>query len=337
MDSKHSKRKSEDNCGDKSPCDGVAKRQKVEVGRQITKDEGNNEDKRKLAFLKALEQGEKDLKEKGYTVLEGVLTPEEVQVAKEAFHDWYGSNEQIGRLHRDISPHGIIKHFEVGHQRHAWLVRTNPFVKAAFKHLWETGNLVSSYDGCCYLPADCKKKDTNWTHTDQAPCKEGLLCYQGFVALTSNEQRTLVVYEGSHNLHHAYGKRFGVTDTKNWHKIDEEYLKELEGSRRVLSVKAGSLVIWDSRTFHQNQYGNEEKKRLVQYVSYLPKSGRSEKQREKRMKYCQERRTTSHWAYPVSVNGLQPQNYGDKSKVIDYTALRKPNLEGLMPAILKLI
>ena len=43
--------------------------------------------------------------------------------------------------------------------------------------------------------------------------------------------------------------------------------------RRVLHVPAGSLVIWDSRTFHQNQYGapNSEE-RLVQYVCFLPKN-----------------------------------------------------------------
>ena len=42
---------------------------------------------------------------------------------------------------------------------------------------------------------------------------------------------------------------------------------------------------------------------------------------EKRQKYFIEKRTTSHWAYPVKVNGLQPQTYGKKELLIDYSKL----------------
>lgn len=50
----------------------------------------------------------------------------------------------------------------------------------------------------------------------------------------------------------------------------------------------------------------------------------------KRREYFEKRRTTSHWAYPIKVNGLQPRTWGDKSLRIDYSKLIKPNLEGLM-------
>lgn len=42
----------------------------------------------------------------------------------------------------------------------------------------------------------------------------------------------------------------GISHNKNWEKIDPGYLKSIEESKRVLEVPAGSLVIWDSRTFH---------------------------------------------------------------------------------------
>lgn len=291
--------------------------------------------------FKPLPSFQKDLAEKGYAVIEGVLTPEEVDIAKQDFYAWADGNDQFKKLHSKISPHGIIKHLEIGHQRHAWFVRTRPSVQNVFKKLWNTNELTVSYDGTCWIPADAKnKRDGIWTHTDQAPSKRGLACYQGFVTLTDNVDRSLVVYEGSHLLHAQYTLDQNLTDaefTKDWLLINHDYLAKIAHTRKVLSAKAGSLVIWDSRTFHQNQYGSSDEERIVQYVSYLPKSGCNKKMREKRLKYFKERRTTSHWAYPVKVNGQQPRTYGNKDLVIDTSALRKPYLEDLMSEIVKLV
>lgn len=43
-----------------------------------------------------------------------------------------------------------------------------------------------------------------------------------------------------------------ITHSKNWEKIDPLYLesKEIQLKKKVLEVPAGSLVLWDSRTFH---------------------------------------------------------------------------------------
>jgi len=57
----------------------------------------------------------------------------------------------------------------------------------------------------------------------------------------------------------------------------------------------------------------------------------------KRMKYFNEKRTTSHWPVPINVNGKQPQTYGDKSKLIDYSKLTAPNLDDIRDEIIKLI
>jgi ectoine hydroxylase-related dioxygenase (phytanoyl-CoA dioxygenase family) len=284
-----------------------------------------------------------ELAENGYCVIENILTAEEVATAIEYFREWFASHPQIEGVHSKISPHGIIKFHEVGHQRHAWYIRTRPNVINVFKDIWDAEEVVVSYDGCCYIPANCKKKDTTWTHTDQAPTKKGLKCIQGFVALTSNTDRTLVVYEGSHKLHEEYAKEYNLTSTKDWLLIEQQYLDKITDKKKVLNIKAGSLVLWDSRTFHQNQYGNpsnmntNNEERIVQYVSYLPRCNLSKKMLEKRQKYFGDKRTTSHWAYPVKVNGLQPQNYGDATLKINYSELIEPKLEDLIEEITKLI
>jgi ectoine hydroxylase-related dioxygenase (phytanoyl-CoA dioxygenase family) len=281
-----------------------------------------------------------ELLEKGYCIVPNVLSHEEVNKAKELFYTWKKTVPNHDKIHNLIDPHGIYKFHEVGHQEHAWYIRTRPQIIDIYKKLWDSDELIVSFDGSCYISKDTKKQDKIWTHTDQDPNSKGLHCYQGFVSLTDNKERTLVVYEGSHNYHEKYFEEKNIKSSKKWQLIDHDKLNELNATKRVLEVPAGSLVIWDSRTFHQNQYGapNSEE-RIVQYVCYLPKSHQknTQSQIKKRLKYFEERRTTSHWPCPIKVNGLQPQTYGDKSKEINYELMRKPDLTEYLDIIKTLI
>jgi ectoine hydroxylase-related dioxygenase (phytanoyl-CoA dioxygenase family) len=281
-----------------------------------------------------------ELEMKGYAIIPNVLSTEEIEIAKKMMYDWQKTIPNHDSMHKKISPHGIYKFHNGGHQRHSWYIRTKPKVQEFFKYLWNTEELIVSYDGSCYISKDNTQKDNIWTHTDQAANSVGFKCYQSFVSLTDNCERTLRVYEGSHKLHQKYFKDRHITGTKNWNLIDKKYLEELEESKRVLNVTAGSLVLWDSRVFHQNQYGKPaSEERLVQYICYFPRSHpkNTEAITKKRRKYFEESRTTSHWPCPVHVNSKQPQTYGDTSRLIDYSILPKPNLEDMMDMIETLI
>ena len=286
-----------------------------------------------------------ELETKGYVIIPDVLTYEEIDEYKKLHKQWRGTIPNHDKFHNSVDPHGIYKFCEVGHQRFAWLIRINPKVQAIFKYLWNCEHLISSFDGSCYISKDLKKKDNIWTHTDQAPNSDGLKCYQGLVALTDNKERTLVVYEGTHKVHKKYFEVKKINSSKNWYLIDHDTLKTLDdtGFKKVLDIKAGSLVLWDSRTFHQNQYGplNSEnpEERIVQYVCFLPDNHKknTKAMKEKRLKYFNERRTTSHWPAPISVNGKQPQTYGDSSKLINYDDLVPPDLDDLQEEIMKLL
>lgn len=282
-----------------------------------------------------------ELNEKGYVVIPDILSNNEIQTAKSMFYNWVSKLQNIHEIHKNINPHGIFKYHQAGHTEHAWYIRTLENVQTPFKQFYETDDLIVSFDSCCWINNTMsKKRDNCWTHTDQAPYLNNFECLQGFVSLTNNEKTSLVVYEGSHKLHKNYFDTRGINHKKNWNKIDEEYLKEIESTKKVLNVNAGSLVLWDSRTFHQNQYGNPNcEERIVQYVCYLPKTHKKNTlaNKKKRRKYFEEMRTTSHWPAPLRVNGLQPQTYGDPKKLIDYTNLKRPNLSEYEEKIDRLI
>ena len=270
-----------------------------------------------------------NLKEFGYCVIPNLINNDEIDISKKLFFDWKNNIPNLDKIHNVIDPHGIFKFHQIGHQKHAWFLRTRPQIIEIFKKIWNTDELVVSFDGCCYIPKEYNKKNNIWTHTDQASNDSSLQCYQSFISLTDNEERTLVVYEKSHLLHKEYFSD-KTKSSKRWNLIDHDYLKTIDYSKKILKVTKGSLVIWDSRTFHQNQYGqSNSEERLVQYICYLPKNNiqNTKSEQNKRLKYFLERRTTSHWPYKINVNSLQPQTYGDNSKLIDYTKLSKINLE----------
>ena len=283
------------------------------------------------------------LDEDGYVVIPNILTSEEIKESKDEFYKWYKGIPNLETLHEMIDFNGIFKHHEVGHQRFAWLLRTNEKIQNIFKEIWDCDELVCSFDGCCYYPSSHIDTPHYWIHTDQAGNKKGLQCVQSFVSLTDNKERTFVVYKGSHKLHEDYFKDC-VEDGRDFSVIDEEYTAHIEDKKEYLDIKAGSLVIWDSRTFHQNTCATPlcEEERLVQYLCYLPKNNEKnteEVQLERRL-YYQSYRTTNHWPYPMSPIPLQPNYYNylyNDNLKIDYNKLLLPDLSGLEDKIEKLI
>ena len=82
--------------------------------------------------MKSIEVIKQELDEDGYCIIQNVLENQEIQHAKKLFYDWKNTVPNHDIIHKKIDPHGIYKFHEVGHQEHAWYIRTNENVKNIF-------------------------------------------------------------------------------------------------------------------------------------------------------------------------------------------------------------
>jgi hypothetical protein len=187
-----------------------------------------------------------------------------------------------------------LQNFGVGHLPWLWTVRQDPRIAAIFSHLWDTPaeDLLVSFDAMSlHFPPETTKRGwyegRDWLHTDQSAYKQGLQCIQGWVNMYDTEEgdATLCVLESSHRQHEAFfhdrqaqGKAATAADS-DWYRLADEVEHEFfadRGCARVgVKCRRGSVVLWDSRLFHQGieplPSRAEARMRMVAYVCMTPR------------------------------------------------------------------
>lgn len=290
-----------------------------------------------------------------------------------------------------LSSGQLFQRYGVGHAEFLWILRQHPKVLEVFQTIYGVKNaedLLVSFDGMSFcLPPEItnkpnslnknKESNKNWhreertLHTDQAfKSKEksrfkddkGFLCVQSWVTAcdVKNGGATLVVVPKSHKFHEKFGKQFDLGHvTKDWFQLQKkeghyDFLKEHNLQPVYIKVPAGSMVLWDSRTFHtlsnpvkgrvdMNAVGEDavaEMVRLVAYLCYTPRSvpggqfmdiktlasenKKFEKALQKKRQAYVEGRTTSHWPHRPKLFGQEPHTRGKElPKVVEVTQQKK--------------
>lgn len=301
---------------------------------------------RGAALRAAAEKARASLARDGYAVVPGVVDAQTTAVLLGMFRDW--RTAVPGATNAAQHPHGIIKHFRVGGAGFVWQAR------ALTSEFWRvfhgTPDVTTSLDGACFIARDDEggaataaaaaappNPRVDWTHTDQALNDSTPKCVQGLLSLTSNAERTFYVWPGTHRLHAEYATRVTkpAARAKKFCKIDPAYLTELRSRGHApvpVTVPAGAVVLWDSRTFHSNcNPPSSREERAVVYVCMLPRKHKknSAAMKRKRRRYAEAGRTTSHWPYPINVNPLQPNTFRNPELRIDYSQI--PPAVGLPP------
>lgn len=163
---------------------------------------------------------------------------------------------------------GVVLAGGIGQSAFLWHVRTQPNVLAAFAHLWgvEPSDLVTSFDGCSTFrpPSVCAEWRTlsNWWHVDQNKHgrrrREGRAAVQGLVSLYDQSLTTgaFAALPGTHQQFDDVCERYA--DEMPERVRGGPQFMAIRGAdpllagheARLVSCRAGDLVLWDSRMVH---------------------------------------------------------------------------------------
>lgn len=152
------------------------------------------------------------------------------------------------------------------HEKMLWDARTEPALIDAFAKIWDTKELLVSFDGLNFtLPAGAAgiPPSEPWPHVDQNPIRKGMQCVQGILNLAPNgpDDGGLLVMKGSHALNEQFFKAFpekvgrGTWGSIDWFGFEKDEVKWFEDRGcEVIKVCAepGDLIVWDSRTIRKS-------------------------------------------------------------------------------------
>lgn len=241
----------------------------------------------------------------GYLVIPGVLDKQMVDHARHLFYGWLPWAYAIS-----TGPHQQITTHNVGHTAFAWFCRTTPKVLAIYRQLLKCQCLVTSFQGCGFNPR--VSYDETYIRSSTKPT-EHQTYYQSFISITNNTHSTIQFIPGSHHKeHHLFSENHvlaNLSSSKEPQVVPKEYQRTCKSRLETIPVKAGDMVIWDSRMLYQETYGNEL--RIVQYMSFSPKIDMSEKQSEKREDAYLGFKTSKFRALPLKIVKDEDGNHCD--------------------------
>jgi hypothetical protein len=170
---------------------------------------------------------------------------------------------------------GIVSYGEyMTHCKALWEIRSNPNIVELMSKLYECNidDLAVSFDtfGMRYAPELFKLMNIRYDelneplepHIDQRFELEEFEHYQGIYVVTdseTNDDAGLVIYPSTHKLHGRNLQNLLKTrENMDFIRYPREFFKLFPNSLGIkLNVKAGDLILWDSRTLHASISINE--------------------------------------------------------------------------------
>jgi hypothetical protein len=297
------------------------------------------------------------LQQQGYVVIASVASAAEIAEQRDRLWSFLESLGGRYQIRRDdprtweegwpgSQTNGILTGHGFNHTDFMWSARTNPLVLKAFSKVWGVApeELIASFDGGnVFRPTDPDAggrpewaTQGGWWHVDQNSLNghSGKCTVQGLVTYTDADDTTggLCVVPASHFHHDELCARAAVPDGNDFVLLPpSDPLLSQPG--KLVTARAGDLVLWDSRTVHCNTPATSQRsqqvvqvvpslKRVVAYVCHVPKHLANPATIARRqMAYCSNT-GTSHWPQHVQLGpsgdmfGLAPQNLADASDVV---------------------
>ncbi|GAB7332642.1 hypothetical protein MBLNU13_g04403t3 [Cladosporium sp. NU13] len=296
-----------------------------------------------------------DLFRDGFAVIKNAVSAEKAQHYISCMHQWLESfpygfdrNAQETWTPQYLPAHmkgGMYHGYSIQHEKFMWEARQEPGVLEAFARLWETQDLLVSFDGMnITLPAGTPTKTSPWPHVDQSPKRRGLQCVQGILNLAPNgpDDGGLLVYAGSHALNEEFFGTHDVQDRPTWgpgdwfgfEQSEVDWFKQRGCELRKVCAEPGDLIVWDSRTVHFNETPRSQNLRAVIYLCYTPTAFAKEEDLQRKAELFHKRKGTTHWPHAnIFENDPERMRLGKSDSYHRERPVQEPHIT---PLLLKL-
>ncbi|KAF4972885.1 hypothetical protein FSARC_656 [Fusarium sarcochroum] len=270
-----------------------------------------------------------DLVRDGFAVVKGAIPRErseqygnDILTYLETFNGGMGFKRNDPRTIKTenlpiITEKGMIIGYGVAHESFTWSIRQEPGVVEAFERVYDTKDLIVSFDAINTAFPGRKdiKANTPWPHQDQDPEKPGFRCLQGLVNILPNGDNDggLIVCKGAHLLSEEFHEAFKDEDDKIWAWTKEwygftgkgmEWLKEKGCEWTKINAEPGDLVVWDSRTPHYNVSPEGTSPRFCTYTCYMPAADATQEDLIRKKAAFENLQSTTHWPNAMHVGGI---------------------------------
>jgi len=283
-----------------------------------------------------------DLLRDGYAVVKGAIPREKADAYADRMFEYLENFKGGLGFKRDdpstyveknmpiINEKGLCFAYGITHEDFAWDIRAEPGVVGAFEKVFDTDDLIVSFDGFNFtFPTRTDmKENTPWPHQDQDPEKPEFRCLQGLVNMLPNGPNDggLLVCKGAHLLSEQFHKEFKNEKdkvwawTKEWYGFTDAGMKWLkdQGCQWVkVEADPGDLIVWDSRTPHYNQAPSTENPRFCAYTCYMPAADATQEDLIRKKGAFDNTLRTTHWPNASHVGGIpmlrdgKPDPYDD--------------------------
>lgn len=286
-----------------------------------------------------------DLARDGFAIVKGAIAREKAEAYGEKFYS-YLENFGLGYKRDDpstikrallpvVSEKGMILNYGVSHENFVWQIRSEPGVIAAFETVYQTPDLIVSFDGVNIGFHDRSDfaPNTPWPHQDQDPLKPGFRCLQGLVNLQpcGPDDGGLITCKGAHLLSEDFHRDMAAEEkipawTKEWYGFTAAgmaWLAEHNCPWVKICAEPGDLILWDSRTPHYNVPSTSKQDRMAVYTCYMPVADASQDDLRKKKEAFEKRLGTTHWPNARHVGS----NVAKREGVVDALAARERPIE----------
>ncbi|TLD14964.1 hypothetical protein PspLS_10836 [Pyricularia sp. CBS 133598] len=277
-----------------------------------------------------------DLLRDGYVVVKGAVPRERAEKYAQEMYSWLENFAGGLGYKRDdpstikeenlpiINEKGMVFGYGIHHESFTWDIRQEPGVMEAFERVYDTPDIIVSFDGVnMTLPGRTDiKPNTPWPHQDQDPEKPGFRCLQGIVNLLPNGEKDggLIVCKGAHRASEEFHAKFkGEPDkiwawTKEWYGFTGrgmEWLKNQGYEWVKVCAEPGDLLLWDSRTPHYNVSPEGNLPRFATYTCYMPAAEATQEDLIRKKGAWENLQSTTHWPNAMHVGGLPTLRNGE--------------------------